>query len=58
MGPKHWAGVGESGSAQRLQARIRSHMWVEKNVPCMGPHLKRKLVTIFGSGIERESSKQ
>ena len=28
-----------------------------ENAPYMGLHLRRKLVTIFGRGIERESSK-
>ena len=49
--------VGGSAADKRLPERIRSHMWVEKNTPCMGPYLKRKLVTIFGMGIEREISK-
>ena len=42
----------ESGDAQRLPASIISHMWVEKNAPWMGQHLRRKLVTIFGRGLE------
>ena len=56
-GLKPWVGVGESEAAQILPARIRSHMCVDKNAPWMGPHLKRKLVTIFGRGIGQESSK-
>ena len=57
-GLKPLLGVGKSGAEHRLPERIISHMWVDKNVPWMGPHLRRKLVTIFVSGIKRESSKQ
>ena len=57
-GLKTWAGVGESGTAQRLPARIIYHMWVEKNAPCVRFHLRSKLLIVFGRGIERESSKQ
>ena len=56
-GMKPWTEVGESGAPQRFPERIRSHMWVEKNAPWMGTHLRRKLVMIFGSGIEQEISK-
>ena len=56
-GLKPWTGVGESGASQRFPDRIISHICVEKNAPWMGPHLRRKLVMIFGDGIERESSK-
>ena len=55
---KPWYVVGESGAEHRLPARIRSHMWVEKNTPWMEPHLSKKLVKIFGRRIERESSKR
>ena len=54
---KPWTGVGESGASQRFPERVRYHIWVEKNAPWMGPHLRRKLVMIFGSGIKRESLK-
>ena len=55
-GMKPWTGVGESGASQRFPERIRYHIWVEKNAPCMRPHLRRKLVMIFDSGVKRESS--
>ena len=55
-GMKPWTGVGESGASRRFPERIRYHIWVEKNAPCMRPHLRRKLVMIFDSGVKRESS--
>ena len=56
-GMKHWTGVVESRASQRSTERIRNHIWVDKNAPWMGPHLSRKLVMIFGSGIKKEISK-
>ena len=52
-----WLEVVESGSAQMLSERIRSHIWVEKKVPWVGPHLRGELVTIIGSEIKQEISK-
>ena len=54
-GMKHWTGVVAIVDSKRFPERIRSHMWVEKNAPWMGLHLRRKLVIIFGSGLEQES---
>ena len=56
-GMKPWTGVVESGASQRFTKRIRSHTRLQNNAPWMGPQLRRKLVMIFGSGIEQESSK-
>ena len=57
-GLKPWEGVWDSGATQRLPTRIRYHIRVEKNAPWMGSHLRRKLVMIFVSELERESSKR
>ena len=52
---KPWKGVGESRAAQRLPDRIR---YTGENAPWMRPHLSKKMVMIFGSGIKQESLKQ
>ena len=57
-GLKYWVGLGDSGAEKRLTVRIRSHMLVENIAPWVGPHFRRKLVMIFGRGIEQESSKR